>query len=159
MTGQQLQVVHPATGELLDLAGQPTGQLADLLAGCRDYQQQVADFREQVEREICDRMDMELDRTAQAGGWKITVNAAARDEWDLDRLAVVLAELIDRNVISEAAALKVIGQPPPKPQPKVLRRQALNVLVKDATPETKALIAECASPVAQRRTVKIERLS
>lgn len=158
MTGQALTVVHPATGELLDLAGQPTDQLIDLVEGAREYQQQVGEFRSAVEQVIVERMDRELDRTAIVGGHKLTVNAATRDEWDLDRLAAVLADLVNRSVISEKAARKVIETPPPKPQPAVLRKAALNLLVKDVVPAVKDTIAECATQVPQRRTLKIERL-
>jgi len=153
MTGQQLTVVHPATGELLDLAGQPTGQLADLLAGCRDYQQQVADFREQVEQEICRRMDRQNSRSAMVGQVRLTVNAQARTEWDLERLRTVLAELVTAGELDPAAAAAVIERPVPKPLPERVNAQAARKL------DGHDAVRECSRKVPQRRTVKIERLS
>lgn len=159
MTGQSLTVVHPATGELLDLAGQPTDQLVELVTGAREYAAQVAEFRAQVEQVICDRMDRELSRTAIVGGHRLTVNAPTSDDWDLDRLDQVLAELVERGVITADAALAVIDQPPPKPQPERVVRAALNKLLKHPDPEVVAMLRECARAVPQRRTLKIERLS
>ena len=158
MTGQALTVVHPATGELLDLAGQPTDQLVELVEGARDYQAQVADFRAVVEEVICDRMDRELSRTAQVGGHRLTVNAPTRDDWDLDMLHEVLAELVERGVITGEAALAVIEQPPPKPVPERVVRVALNKLLKHPDGEVVEMLRECATQVPQRRTLKIERL-
>lgn len=155
MTGQQL--VHPATGEILELADRTTDQLAELAAGAADYIRQVHEFRTAVEQVIAERMDRELSRTAQVGGWKLTVNAPTRDEWDLDRLAQVLGELVERGVISVDAAGQVIEQPPPKPQPERVARTALNKLLKHPDPEVVGMLRECAAPVPQRRTLKIER--
>mgnify|MGYP000847483191 FL=1 len=152
MTGQQLTVVHPATGEILDLAGQPTDQLAGLLNGCRVYQQQVADFREQVEQVICDRMDRQNQRTAVVGTVKLTVNAQARTEWDLERLRAVLADLVRAGLLNEDAAAAVIERPVPKPLPERVNAAAARKL------EGHEQVRECARKVAQRRTVKIERL-
>lgn len=156
MTGSQLETVNPATGEILDLRALTTDQLAALSIDTGEYRDHIQRFRDEVVAELAARMDRELKRSAEIGGYKLTVNAPTRDDWDLPRLRAVLDGLRDQGVLGDVAD-QVIYRPDPKPVDETVRRIELNKLLKHPDGAVVEQIRGCCEQVPQRRTVRVER--
>jgi len=150
-TTQDATVVHPVTGEVLDLATAPIDVIAEFVDAVTDSRRQLDELRSMADRELARRMDVENLRTYDLGGWRVTVNAPTRTVYDGERLRDVLASLVGEGVISESAADRACQQVTTlKP---VVRE--LNKL--RSHPEVDTAIESVTSTVDQRRTVKVER--
>jgi hypothetical protein len=61
-----LAVVHPATGEMLDVKTEPTDVLADLHESFSAQERDLRSYRRTVDDELVERMDHEGVRTSTA---------------------------------------------------------------------------------------------
>jgi hypothetical protein len=98
-------VLHPMTGELLELAHAQTDDLGRFLADVRDYESRLKEAKSLVSREVLRRQDMAATWTTHTDGYTLKGSSpAAGEEWDELALRESLWELVDQGVISEEAA-------------------------------------------------------
>lgn len=148
--GQEIMV--PNTGEVLPLDG-PSDQLAGAVFHMRELESELARVRKIVSTELTRRLDAENLRKAEAigeaGSWKVEV-AAPATEWNEDRIAGVLDELVEENVITPGAMDRVLTTV------RKLDKRELNKLVKTLSPDNEARLKACSSRSTNVRSVKVE---
>lgn len=102
---RQEPVVHPLTGETLDLQTAPDENLARFLADVRDYESRLKEAKAIVSREALRRMDAGASWTLRAGDYTLKGSSPApSEEWDEIALLSDLHQLVDEGVITEDAA-------------------------------------------------------
>lgn len=154
MAGMELErpggtVVIPLTGEAIDLADANTDDLADAIDRIRDLESQLRAAKRQLADEAVARMDAACQWTLAGADWKLSAPSPGRVEWDADRLARVLAQMvIDGRVPREAAELAVVAEPK-------VKQAGLNALLK--RPDLKEELEECGAPSDAPRNVKLTR--
>lgn len=154
----ELEVVNPVTGEVVDLSGMATDQLALLTEQIDEVAGELSMFRRAAVQQVCDRMDKELKREAVVGGYKLTVNAPTKEEVSLPALAVTLHRLEDDGVIAEDVVDRVIVTPEPKPVAPRVAKTELNKLLKHPDPQVVEALREAIDVVPQHRTLRVERV-
>ncbi len=108
MTGGEVVggvVVHPATGEVLDLADG-----ADQLAAWHDQLHTIKRAADEalraVDAELRQRMG---ERTLwPVGEWEVGLSGVNESEWDGEALEVVLRDLVESGVVQAGAVTEVI---------------------------------------------------
>lgn len=131
MTGQAL--VHPATGQLLDLAEATTTELADADLELAEMLARLADFRRALVDEVAARMDRRNKRTVEveAGDrtYVLETNAPSEDVFPVDRLRDALIALVGAGLIDTELIPDVIVTPKPRPpEPRVAKRELAKLL-------------------------------
>jgi hypothetical protein len=116
--GTELVVVHPQTGEIVDLETLPTDRLAEAVLAFRERERDLKAMRIAVEGEVRHRYEQDLERRGVtypsskhvvcAGDFEIRIEGGNESVWDPDELEVVLRDLIDDGVISAADVTDVI---------------------------------------------------
>lgn len=96
-------IVHPATGEILDLGGE-TGDLVRWLQEVREMEAQIRDVKRLVTRELIARMDRDARYTLQAGGCTVKGDGPTPPTvYDGEQLRHALAEYVEAEVITADA--------------------------------------------------------
>ena len=152
------ELVHPTTGEILDLAAATTTDLAVVHGRVGDLMRQLADFRQHVVDEVAARMDRENARSAVVGGLKIETNAPTTDTYPVEALLDALTELVGADVLSPAVVERVIETPLPKEPEPVVRKAELNRLRAHNNPVVVAKLDAVRVRNPQRRTLKIQEV-
>lgn len=96
-------VVHPSTGEVLDL-GAPTEQLARWLVEARELDEAMRSEKRRVVAELLSRMDREARYTLRIGDLELKGDGPEPPtEYDAQELREALTEFVDGDVISQEA--------------------------------------------------------
>lgn len=156
MTGTDITVVQPYTGEVLDLAGLSFAQLGELLDSCREWERaHLAAFKHDVQGEILRRMD-ERAATGQPGAWtiragdyKLAGDSPDRTEYPLDETRRELESLVRDGLLTEDAIERVIV-----PTGYKIARRPLSQLLKLGG-EVKARLEAVERPVERPRRVTV----
>ena len=143
-----LSVVHPQTGELLDVRKQPTDTLADLHESFAAHERDLRSYRRAVDDEIVTRMDHEGVRTFHGEGFTIETSKPTERDWNVDLLLETLDRLVADGIISSRKASKCV-----KIEHKVV---AMEVRPLESDPRTQRQIAACYQEVPSRRTVRVK---
>lgn len=145
-------LVQPATGEVIDLRA-PSVDLAIALDQVRDLESKLREVKGEVGGELLRRMDQAREWTMREGDYELRAPSdAPKEEWDVDRLVVVLTDLVDKQLITssamDAAVEQVIEWKP--------RAKGLNALRK--SPALAEAIDGCKTEVSnERRYVSVKR--
>ena len=148
MAEASLAVVHPQTGELVDVKTTPTNVLADLHDSFSAHERDLRSFRRTVDDELVDRMDHEGVRTYHGDGFTIEVGKPTEREWNTDLLLGTLDRLVVDGIISSRKAAKCV-----KIEHKVV---ALEVRPLESDPRCQRQIKACYQEVPARRSVKVK---
>jgi hypothetical protein len=143
------ELVVPVVGEVLDLDA-PSDRLAEATWRMRELESELARVRKAVAVELVRRMDQENLRSVEVAGYSITVDAPGGLDWDAQGLDQVLAELVDREVITAGARERVVPM-----KPSVVQRELKKLLATLPEPE-RELVEGCASPTRRTRRVKVD---
>lgn len=121
MTGLELEpigrdVVHPLTGEILDLASESVRDLAERVVDLQEHRQRIGDFDQALSDALLDHLDRSAQWTQRVGdlmaGRQLEIKApspsAGTESYPPDALVVALDELTGANLISEDAASKAL---------------------------------------------------
>jgi hypothetical protein len=152
MTVESVQadmIVHPLTGEVLDPRAIQTEALLEAHDLLLDSVKTISGMRRQVDDELVRRLDHEGRRSMSFEGFKVETNPPLEKEWNTTKLAIVLAELVEEELISSEKADKCVRH---KPEP-VWRE--LKTLLSD--PRVRERIEACFEEVDARRYVKVSR--
>lgn len=144
-------IIHPATGEVIDLAEAPTDTIAEARHALTASRDAINDMTADIDQELSARLDTENLRSATVGDWTVTTTAPTRPRWDARLLAERLAVLVVAENLSQAAADAAVV-----PAPKVVAREAQKLL-RHADPVVRAAVAECVADEPQRRRVTARR--
>lgn len=101
-------VVHPRTGELLDLGAQPTDALAEAFLAIRDYEREVKGWRTAVEGELRNRHTSHGGKVLIAGDYEVHLQGGNESVWDADELETVLRALVDEGAVDPRELVGVI---------------------------------------------------
>lgn len=143
-----LAIVHPQTGELLDIRNEPTNVLADLHESFMAHERDLRSYRRAVDDELVERMDHEGVRTFKGDGFTIEVGKPTEREWNMDLLLETLDRLVSDGIISSRKAEKCV---------KVERRAvAREVRPLESDPRTQRQIAACFREVPATRGVRVK---
>ena len=102
---QREAVIHPVTGEFLQLDTLHVDRLANLLADIKDLESRLREMKSLASREVLRRQDREAKWTTPAGGYVLKGSSPTpTEEWDELALREDLYQLVDNGVITEEAA-------------------------------------------------------
>lgn len=108
MSTEIARVVHPVTGQVVDLDG-PIDQLAQFLADARDIDAAVKDAKRAVTDEVLRRADADAAWTIHLPGVKLSMPSPAPvEDWDELELREALLTLADEGVISVEAVDRAV---------------------------------------------------
>lgn len=155
-----MELVHPQTGELVDLKALATDTLAlDLTAEL----QALADRVDQAQRAVIDELARRVDkggaRTAEielADGRQLTLETNAPTEvvYPFDQTRDALQRLVAEDELEAMALARVLKYPRPKPQDPRVDRRAIGALEK--IPAVEQALAEVRFKQDKKRTIKID---
>lgn len=148
-------VVHPVTGELVDVRTATPAALADALEDYGTMRDRLEDFREAIVAEVARRADARGKRTVELAGVTFEVNAPTEEAYDVGRLRAELEPLVADGTIDEELLDELIVTPPPKPQPVRVDRRRVAALKRSTEPRLLAAIARARTVVGTRRTAKV----
>lgn len=152
-TGQD--IVIPTTGEVVPLDAD-NRKLAEAAAYMGDLKKELARVEAIVTAELARRMDLENLRTVKEQGFQLKVGPPERD-WNLDQLAEVLDEFVEKGRITEGARDRVLPLVTPDPYRK-LAKVELNKLLTGELPEVaKKQLKACSSPAKTVRKAKVTK--
>ena len=101
-------VIHPFTGEVLDLDS-PTEHLARWLQEQRDQEQVLREEKNRVQRELLRRMDLEANYTLRAGEFEIKGDGPQTPlEYDGQGLREALDDYVKAGFISRSAVDRAV---------------------------------------------------
>lgn len=151
-------IIHPVSGEVLELETATTTDVAEALARLGDLYNDLAAFKTRLVDEIAGRMDKANARTETVGNYKIEVNAPRTEAYPVPTMRQALQELVDAGALEASVLDRVITTPEPKePEPRVELRE-VNKLKRHGDPRVQAAIARVRDVQPARRTAKITRL-
>jgi hypothetical protein len=106
-------VVHPRTGEAIEIRGAATNELAGLRDAIVDWERSdIAGWKRAIDEELRGRLDHESVRSATVGRgtgrFKITVPAPTKTVWDAEQAYKAARELVRQGLISETAAGRAV---------------------------------------------------
>ncbi len=146
-------VVHPGTGELINLRDAATDDLGRFLDEVRDYESRLREAKGLVTTEVVRRMDLEGQWTMRAGGFVLSApSPAPAEEFDGKGLYSDLAALVFQGTITQDAAERAVKITTTY-TPSAMGIKALRKLG-GVVAET---IAKHATPVEKKRYVKVGR--
>lgn len=150
-TDLERQIVVPYSGEVVSLSAD-TDVLAALSDEIKDVESRLRELKAAISTEVHERMDKQRKWTMAAGPFKLTGKSDAPEvEYDPDRLAAVLTQLVDEGEITRDAMDEAI-------EPLVgwkVKRAGINALRK--SPRFAPLIDSCGEekpPENRRLSVK-----
>lgn len=147
-------LVHPATGEILDLAA-PAWELGRTIDEIRDIESRLREIKAEINAEFHRRMDRDRSWTIHTPDFDLVGRSDQPERvWDIEQLQALLATLENEGVISREAALAAVQ---PRIEYKVLHR-GIEALRKN--PALREQIDACFTeqPPANRR-VSVKRTS
>jgi hypothetical protein len=142
-------IVHPLTGEVIDPRTVQTEALLEAHDLLLDSVKTIHGMRRQVDDELVRRMDHEGRRSFTFTGFKIEVSAPTVKEWNTTRLAIVLNELVEEELISSEKADRCVRH-----KPEAVWRE-LKTLLSD--PRVRERIEDCYDEIEAPRYVKVSR--
>jgi hypothetical protein len=101
--GQREVVLHPLTGEVLELDATPTEELGRFLYEIRDLESRLREIKSLANREILSRQDRNAEWTTRAGEYVLkgaSPSSTSTEEFDGLALRSDLCELVDSGVLS-----------------------------------------------------------
>lgn len=150
----ELEVLNPASGELLNLRELDTNDLALTVARIDEHVGEVAAFRKALVDEAVRRLDSLAKRKANVGGYELETNAPTTVDYRDDVLRAKLEELIEAGELDRAILEQLWPAPPPAPPPAPkLNKRELNKLKAD--PRVAPAIAAASVRVNNTRTLKV----
>lgn len=149
-----LEVLNPASGELLNLRELDTNDLALTVARIDEHVGEVAAFRKALVDEAVRRLDSLAKRKANVGGYELETNAPTTVDYREDVLRAGIEELVAAGELDGAILEQLwpTPAPPPPPAPKLNKRE-LNKLKAD--PRVAGAIAAASVRVNNTRTLKV----
>lgn len=152
-----LEVLNPASGELLNLRELDTNDLARAVARVDRHVIAVADFRKALIGESVRRLDSLAKRKALVGGYELETNAPSTVEYREDVLRENIEALVEAGKLEAAILEQLWPTPAPAPPPKPkLDKRVVNKLKAD--PDVAPAIAAASVRVNNNRTLKVREL-
>lgn len=155
-TSTELVVIHPATGEALDLVAMTTTDLAGALGELRELTDKLSAFRQAIIDEVAGRMDKGNARTEVVGPYKLVTNAPREESYPVRRLREELQPLIDAGELEPQVLDRLITTPRPKTPDPVVSKRELNKLKGSDNGAVLAALARVREVAPARRTLKVE---
>ena len=152
---EAVHVMHPATGEVLDLAHLDGGDLGAVVDELADLAGRVDDCKRELVAEVARRADQANARKVDLGGYVFEVNAPTSDAYDVGDVLAELQPFVGAGVITAAVLEDVIRRPPPKPSPPAVDLRKINTLWKSDNAELLAALARARRRAPTRRTARI----
>jgi hypothetical protein len=142
-------IVHPRTGELLDLKTVQTDALLEARDLLSDHERQTREVRRSVDDELIRRADHEGRRSITFSEFTVEVTAPTEKQWDMRALRETLATLVERDLISDDKRRRCI-----RFDPKIVWAEVKTLL---SDPRVRGQIEACYEEVEARRYVKVSR--
>lgn len=152
-------IVHPATGEVLDLKAAASNDLGYAYEDVIELEHKLRSFRQAIADEAARRLDSINARTETFGDVTLETNAPTEESYSVDDLLrelkpLVAAELLDESVLERC----VIRPLPNPPAPKVDKRE-VNKLKRHDSAQVLAALARARVVTRTTRTLKVKRAS
>lgn len=142
-------IVHPRTGEVLDLNQIKTDAILEARDLVSDGERELREFRRDLDDELIRRADHEGRRSLTFSEFRVDVSPPTEKTWDLRKLQIVLSGLVGEDTISLEKATRCI-----KYEPKPVWAE-LKTLLSD--PRVREEIEACFTEEPARRYVKVSR--
>lgn len=149
---QGVTLVHPQTGEIIDLHSAASDQIAQWIESVREWEANAREAKQLAAAELHDRMDRSASWTLHAGEYTIVGESPNRVEYEVGTLRGVLGHLVEDGLITaEAADAAVKAEVTYKPA-----KRGINALMKLGGAVADAIRA-CERPVDRPRRVTLRR--
>lgn len=149
---QSVSLIHPQTGEILDLAAAENAQIASWIESVKEWEVNARGAKQLASEEIHRRMDRAACWTLRDGDYEIKGQSPDRTEYLIDSLQVALRNLIAEGLITEEAAQAAVKREVTyKPA-----KRGINALLKIGGEVAEAIRA-CEVPDERPRRVSIGR--
>lgn len=142
-----MSVVVPGTGELLDLSKETDGSIVDKVRTLTDVRNEIDRFNRAARTELAERMLRTNDKTWHVDDLTVSLKPIEK-RWDIDKLALVLDEFVQKGVISQEAAERVISY-----EPHISAREVNKLL---DNPRTAPEVSLCYELSTAPRTVQVK---
>lgn len=148
---QNGRVVESFTGQSFDLVKAKWDDLARARKGIIQLGHLMADTSRVIDHEIARRLDTLNDRSILVGDVELKVNAPLAPEWDVEKLAHTLVDLVNEGRLGAGVPRRCLKRQLPKPVARELAK-----LLQHDDPRVRELVGECRTmvPVARRVAVK-----
>jgi hypothetical protein len=148
-------LIHPATGEAVDLAGAAPAELGRTLDELAVLTDALREFRRDVELELVRRIDATGRRTAELGGYKLETNAPVEETYSVEDVERELRPLVDRGIVPRETLEALVVYPKPKPPEPRVDKRVLNSLKLSDNAELVRALGAARRRTNARRTLKI----
>lgn len=148
-------IVHPITGEVIDLAASPTDQIAAAFEDIGVLVQQVIDVRQALADELARRLDTVNTRNEQVGDWLIEVNAGTEEVYAVAPMRAALEPLVTAGVLDAEVLRRVITYPAPKAPDARVDKREVNKLKRHPDPSVQAALAQARTISPVKRKVQV----
>jgi hypothetical protein len=145
-------VLHPRTGELIELVSAPPEVLAEALDALSRVELDAKLQRGFVESALRDAMDLRKRKRWAVGAFELAFDERHESRWDGDELERVLRELIDDGVISANEVVDVIRHET------TVSRSAAKRLSERLTGSAADAVKRCCSWETKRGRLKVARV-
>lgn len=151
-------VVHPATGEALDLPAMATDVLATGLEELGELLSELGAFRQRIVDELAGRMDRVNTRSERVGRFELETNAPTEETYSAPLLRAELTGLVAEGIIDRELLDRVITYPTPKPPEARVDKREVNKLKRSTDQRVLNAIAAARTINPNRRTMKVRRV-
>lgn len=149
------ELVHPASGEVLELKGAASADLAKAVDELAELNDRLALFGRAVVAELVERADRDVTRKLTAGPYIVEVNAPTDELYDLGVLREELDGLVKANLITQEAADRCIRVGAPKVPPPAADKRELNKLKRHPSDDVKRAVGKARRVVPTRRNARV----
>lgn len=150
-------IVHPATGEVIDLNAATTTELAAGIEAIRGLLDDLNDFRRALINELAGRLDKRGARSAVVGDIKLTTNAPTQEHYDPTVLKAALLDLADEDLIEPELVDEVVKTVTKTVTEVKVDKRLVNNLKRSDDDRIKAAVTAATSISHTNRTISIER--
>lgn len=148
----KVSLVHPQTGELLDLNSAEADEIARWIESVREWEANARAAKQLASEELLRRMDQAASWTLRAGDYELKGESPNRVEYAIEDLRGTLTNLVASGAITEEAAEAAVKvETTYKPA-----KRGINALLKLGGDVAEAVSA-AARPVERPRRVTVGR--
>lgn len=149
---ESVTLMHPQTGEILELATAENAQIAQWIDSVREWESNARQAKQIAAAELHKRMDQAACWTLRDGEYEIRGESPERIDYDSEALLERLTELVESEAIApeaaDAALKREVSYKPAK--------RGINALLKLGGKVADAIKA-CEQPVERPRRITVKR--
>lgn len=145
------EIVHPGTGEVVDVTTLPDEELAEVWVEMEDRERRSKAWREHVTNELRDRLTAKNRKVWPVGAYEVSREDRNESVWEPRELDAVIRELVQNGVVTAVEVADVVSH-----EPTVSKSNANRFLARLAGDARRA-VDECRTWTRKPGPVKVVR--